>query len=244
MAYVDLVSSDGYGRYNRKFAKLAGLTAAVYWSEILDISTKVVKKKKFDDEGYFKVDRKYIEDRTTLTVEEQLESDSILTNIGVLEIKDLDPSMIRVQLRVFAELLIDDKVQPNESLKKKTKTSRSQAAANKKAGIIITMKRCIPETDPELRAEYESWVDSVYAASRFLTKDIINKFYTAVNNYTTDKKVKLKLLEEAITSGYTDFSWIQNRYESSTRTSKVSNGSAARLPEQKIATKVNTDQTF
>ena len=101
MAYVDLVSSDGYGRYNRKFARLVGITAAVYWSEILDISTKVVKKKKFDDEGYFKVDRKYIEERTALTVEEQLDCDSILTNIGVLEVQAAETNMIRVQLRVF-----------------------------------------------------------------------------------------------------------------------------------------------
>lgn len=242
MAYVDLVSSDGYGRYNRKFARLVGITAAVYWSEILDISTKVVKKKKFDDEGYFKVDRKYIEERTALTVEEQLDCDSILTNIGVLEVQAAETNMIRVQLRVFTEMIIDDKIQPNESLKKKAKASRSQAAANKKAGIIITMKRCIPETEPTLRVEYESWVDSVYAAGRFLTKDLIQKFTDAVNSYTTDPKVKLGLLREAITTGYTEFAWVQNRYESNLRSS--GRGSATTLPEQKIATKVNTDQAF
>ncbi|MBO7079745.1 MAG: hypothetical protein J6W64_08065 [Bacilli bacterium] len=83
MSYYELMASDSYGRYNRKLMKLAGLNTAVYWSEILDIIIHVVKKKKFDENGFFKIDRKYIEDRTGLEIEDQLDCDAILENLKV-----------------------------------------------------------------------------------------------------------------------------------------------------------------
>ena len=44
MAYYDVLSPAAYGRFNRKLVKMTNLQTAVYWSEILDIITRVVKK--------------------------------------------------------------------------------------------------------------------------------------------------------------------------------------------------------
>ena len=61
---MSFISIYDEGRYNRKLVKLTNLNTAVYWSELLEIIEQVVRKKKFDDDGYFKLDRKYMEDQT------------------------------------------------------------------------------------------------------------------------------------------------------------------------------------
>ena len=83
MAYVDVLSPSSYGRFNRKLAAIAGLPVAVYWSAILEVSTKVVKKKKYDEDGYFKLDRKYVEEITSIGLEDQLDCDAVLSNLKV-----------------------------------------------------------------------------------------------------------------------------------------------------------------
>ena len=238
MAYVDILSPDAYGRYNRKLARLTSIVVAVYWSEILDISTKVVKKQKFDSEGFFKLDRKYIQERTTICPEEQIASDMVLMNLGVLEVSELDPCMIRVKLETAISILVDDDFKIDRGAKKRVGVSKVQAAASKKAGIIYNMKQCISESDPDLRTKYESWIESVYAGKYFLTKALIKAFEDQVNAYTSDKSVKLALLEEAILTGYREFEWVKKRYE----TYKRSNPS--QLSEQKISTGVKSDINF
>lgn len=70
MAYVDLMSPEAYGQYNIKLATLTSLHVAVYFSYILKISDRVKTKARFDDEGFFRLDRKYVENKTTLIEEE------------------------------------------------------------------------------------------------------------------------------------------------------------------------------
>lgn len=238
MAYVDILSPDAYGRFNRKLAQLTSLTVAVYWSEVLDISTKVLKKGKFDSEGFFKLDRKYIETRATICPEEQMASDTVLMNLGILEVSESDPCLIRVKLETAISILADDTFKIDKSAKKKVGVSKIQAAANKKAGIIYTMKGCISETDPDIRTKYEAWVESVYAGKYFLTKALIQAFESQVNAYTTDKAVKLALLEEAVLTGYREFEWVRKRYETTKR------NTPSQLSKQKISTGVKSDINF
>ena len=60
MAYLDIAGNSSYGRYNRKFARIVGLEAAVYWSEILEVLDRVLEKKTFDNDGWFVLNRDYI----------------------------------------------------------------------------------------------------------------------------------------------------------------------------------------
>jgi len=244
MAYVDLFAAPSTGLYYRKLAKITSLECSAYCSEVLDIGATVLRKKKFDDEGFFKLDRKWVEDRTTICLEDQLNYDSTLQNIGILESSETDPNKIRLHLDVLAGILIDDtNFQKVNLVKKNVKVSRSQAAANKKAGIIITMKKCISEIDSELRSEYEAWIDSVYAAGRFTTKKIIENFESTVNSYTTDPTVKKSIISEAITTGYTDPTWIINRYESNRKSGSRSTATKL-VKEQRTSTGVNENVEF
>ena len=227
MPFVDVMSPDAYGRFNRRLAQLTNLPTAVYWSELLLVCSRVTEKKTYDVDGYFKLDRDYMTRRTTLSVDEQLEADSILTNLGVLDPYPDDPNRMRVDLQKMCNILIDETFKPSKTLKKNLTASKAQKSEAKKQGILITMKNCISELDPDIKSKYESWIDSVYASKRFLTKVLIQNFETSINKYvsnnwsatfTINKEVKLKLLDIAIRTGYTDPDWVITKFiDSSSR---------------------------
>jgi len=238
--YLELVAEDSYMRVNRKLVKLVGLQAAAYWSEILDIAPHVKKKKTNNSEGYWKLDRDYVEERTGISIEDQLTCDSLLTSLGILEEHPADPNMIGIKLEDYVSILVDDNIKQLNIVKKKVKVSKEQKARDKKNGIISTMKHLISEQDVELHAAYESWVDSVYASGKnFLTKQKIQLFEDAVNNYTSDKAVKLKILAEGIQTGYDRPDWVISKYESLNKKQTITHRG-----EQKISTGVNTEITF
>lgn len=210
MAYYELLSPDSYGSYNRRLAKLTSLNTAIYWAEILDIVPKIQRKKTFDSDGYFTLDRAYIEERTTLAPEEQIYCDQILQRINVLEFDPLDNSRLRVNLKTMAEFLIDDKVVALTDVRKFSKGNKVAESLAKKAGMINTMKKLLSETDPEFRSKYEAWVDSVYNSKKgFLTKAKIKMFESKINEYALDdRSLKNELLNIAISTGYTDADWV------------------------------------
>lgn len=242
MSYYEILAGDAYGRFNRKLARLTTLEVAVYWSEILDIIPHVVKKQTYDDKGFFKLDRQYIEDRTCIQLEDQLMYDSILENMQVIERDPGDSTRILVKLEVMAAILADDNIKKLDLPKNKTKVSRTQAAANKKAAILQTMKKCVSESDEELRNKYESWVDSVYAAGKFLTKAKIQVFESAINTFTQDLKVKSDLLDLGIQTGWDNAEWIINKYKSPVVSSKPA-ATVIGTP-QKVATSVSDKFEF
>lgn len=241
MSYFELMASDSYGKYNRKLAKIAGLQTAVYWSEILDIVVQVVKKKKFDENGFFKLDRKYIEDRTGLNVDDQLYCDSVLENLQVLEHAPGETNKIKVMLSNMEHIIIDDNIEIPEITAKKTKLTKAQKAENKKNAVSFTMKKLLSETDVDLRVKYEAWVDSVYESGKgFLTKEKINIFESAINEYTKDKQIKLLVLQQAVLTGYTNPEWVINAYEKSIPKPKTPNT----LGQQRVSVAVNPNKSF
>ena len=60
-----------YVSYNVRLAHILDLPTAVYVSELININRKAIEKEKLKGDGFFKLDRNYIELRTTLKKEEQ-----------------------------------------------------------------------------------------------------------------------------------------------------------------------------
>ena len=81
-----------------------------------------------------------------------------------------------------------------------------------------TMKKAILETDPEVRAAYERWVDGMIDAQncRF-TKAVVQTFEDKVNNYTTNKAIKLQIIQIATTNSYKEADWAINKLGSTNR---------------------------
>ena len=81
---IDLLSTANYNMYNVSVANKIGLHASIYLSEIMNINDKAIRKNKVED-NYFTIDREYVEKRTTLKKEEQIDIDKLLLELNILE---------------------------------------------------------------------------------------------------------------------------------------------------------------
>lgn len=232
--YLDLFDNLSL---NKRLVKLAGFEVAAYWAELQSILKHVVKKQTADEQGFFPLDRDYVERETTLTITKQLKCDEKLLSLGVMMKDPEDPNRIAISVSNMVEVITNE---DTSKLKKGTKSTKEEAKAAKVSGIKINMKRAILETDLELRAAYERWVDGMVDAQNCkFTKAVVQLFEKTVTEYTKDKALRLKIIEIATVNSWKDATWAINRiYNPGKFTSN-----ATRLPEQKICTGVS-DTTF
>jgi hypothetical protein len=149
-----------------------------------------------------------VERETTLTVSKQLKAEEALIKLGVLLRNPEDPNRIAIAVNGMVAVITDE---DTTKLKKSGKTSADEKAA-KIAGIKSTMKRAIVETDPEVRSAYERWIDGMIdAANCRFTKAVVQVFEKTVTEYTTNKGIRLKIIEIATTNSYKDATWAINR---------------------------------
>lgn len=206
--YLDLFDEL---KLNKKLVKLAGFEVAAYWAELQSILKQVVKKQTMDEQGFFPLDRNYVERETTLTVSKQLKAEEALIKLGVLLRNPEDPNRIAIAVNGMVAVITDE---DTTKLKKGGKTSADEKAA-KIAGIKSTMKRAILETDPEVRAAYERWVDGMIdAANCRFTKAVVQVFEKTVTEYTDNKTLRLKIIEIATVNSYKDATWAINKIDS------------------------------
>lgn len=231
--YLDLFDEL---RLNKRLVKIAGFDVAAYWAELQSILKQVVKKGTADERGFFTLDRDFMERETTLTVSKQLKCDEALLKLGVLLKEPDNPNRISIAVNGMVAVITDE---DTTKLKKTGKTS-ADAKAAKIAGIKATMKKAILETDTEVRAAYERWVDGMVDSPncRF-TKAVVQVFEKTITEYTADPVLRRKIIEIATTNLWKDATWAINRiYNPGKFTSP-----ATKLPEQKICTGVS-DTTF
>ena len=231
--YLDLFDEL---RLNKRLVKIAGFEVAAYWAELQSILKQVSKKGTADERGFFTLDRDFMERETTLTLNKQLKCEEKLITMGVI-LKDPDnPNRLCISVQGMVEAITDE---DTKKLKKTTAIKKDEKAA-KVAGIKATMKKAILETDLELRAAYERWIDGMIdAANCRFTKAVVQVFEETVTSYTPDKAKRLKIIEIATTNSYKDATWAISRL-SSTRPQAV----VTKLPEQKICTGVSDNITF
>ena len=178
-----------------------------------------------------------MERETTLTLNKQLKCEEKLISMGVV-LKDSDnPNRLCISVQGMVEVITDE----DTKKLKKTSSVKQEAKAAKVAGIKTNMKKAILESDIELRAAYERWVDGMVDAEncRF-TKAVVQLFEETITAFSTSKADRLKVIEIATVNSYKDATWAINRF-SGKSSGKFS--AATKLPEQKICTGVS-DTTF
>ena len=204
--YLDLTDEL---RLNKRLCRLLGFEIAAYWAELQSILKQVVKKQTADEQGFFTLDREYVERETTLTVTKQLKCDDKLIELGVM-VKDPDNfNRLSISVGSMFEIIMNEDI---SKLKKTTKAAKDEAKAAKIEGMKNTMKRCLTESDTELRAALEQWVESMIdAANCRFTKAVVQLFEKTVTEYPADKNTKLKIIEIATINSYKDASWAINK---------------------------------
>lgn len=234
--YLDLFDEL---RLNKKLIKIVGFEVAAYWAELQSILKQVVKKQTADEQGFFILDRGYVERETTLTITKQLKCDEKLLALGVMLKDPQDPNKISIAVNGMVALITDE----DTKKLKKTSAVKANAKAAKIAGIKTTMKKAVLETDADLRAAYERWIDGMIdAANCRFTKAVVQLFEKTVTSYTSDKNLRLKIIEIATINSYKDATWAINRV-----TNSNFKNTATLHPsqtEQKICTGISNDIVF
>ena len=231
--YLDLFDEL---RLNKRLVKIAGFEVAAYWAELQSILKQVVKKHAADEHGFFILDREYVERETTLTINKQLKCDEKLISLGVMLKDNTNPNRLAIAVNGMVAVITDE----DTTKLKKTSAVKKDEKAAKIAGIKANMKKALLETDTELRAAYERWIDGmVDAANCRFTKAVVQLFEQTVTSYTPDKAKRLRIIEIATANSYKDATWAISRLSSTRPTTVASN-----LPEQKICTGVSDNVTF
>ena len=210
--YLDLFDEL---RLNKRLVKLTSFEVAAYWAILQSILKQVVKKQTADEQGFFTLDREYVERETTLTVNKQLKCEDKLIELGVLAKDTENPNRITISVSNMIEIITDE---DTKKLKKATKAAKEEAKAAKAAGMKETMKRFTQEQDTEIRNAYYQWIDGMIdAANCKFTKAVVQLFEQTVSAYTPDKAKRLKIIEIATINSYRDANWAISRLSSSFR---------------------------
>ena len=235
--YLDLFDEL---RLNKRLIKIAGFEVAAYWAELQSVLKQVVKKQTADEKGFFNLDRDYIERETTLTVTKQLKCEDKLVSLGVIDKDPDNPNRICLSVHGIVEVITDEdttKLKKSSALKKNEKEVKI-------AGIKNTMKRTIQETDPQIRAAYERWVEGmVDAANCRFTKAVVQLFEKTVTDYTPDKSKRLKIIEIATINSYKDATWAISRLSRPIDKNKFK-AVDPKIAEQKICTGISDNVAF
>ena len=206
----DMLSTDMYVSFNCKLAQRIGLHTAIYVTELLNISRKAYLKGKLYNEKFFKIDRAYIEERTTLPRKEQRELDEILVNLNILQIDESSKDLLCVDADALTGVLLDDRKTVEAKIKPIVKRKRS----SKKEEVTLALKNRIETDNPELKAAYEEWIDAVMARQGWMTAAAVVEAQKVIDRYTNkDLDLALELLKIATINGLRDINWAINDFE-------------------------------
>lgn len=242
---TDILNSDNYITINAKLARIIGLSAAVYCDELVKIFNKATDKNKLIDSEYFKVDRKYVAFKTTLSIEEQLKIDLNLSKIGIIKKHSEDPDIIKIDLSILGSIIISEDLKTLEDISKKVKINSPKGIReSQRQHTIRELKDSIECSNYELLTALREWVDSIYSKpAGYLSKYVIQTFQNVLNNYTQgDLDLALTIVKIATIQGYKDCQWAINLYEKDMKIKKqqevFANTRLPRITEQKTADKV------
>lgn len=212
---TNLIGTYNYRSYNIKIAQLFGLNVAVYLSELININNKAIAKNKIEN-GYFKINRKYITDVTTLTSKEQIEIEDKLSQISILNINPDNKDLIKVNISALTSIMSSNEEKAIEKISSLVKAPPKEKRTKRQV-IADNLKHYIVCNNEELLEAYNGWIDGVYAnPTGFLSKRSIEIFQKTLDEYTKgDLDVALDILDIATVNGHRDVSWSIEAYEKS-----------------------------
>jgi hypothetical protein len=182
----------------------------------MSVCKKVVKKKEEEtlaNNGFFTLDRKYVESETTIPIEEQLAFDKTLAKFNLVNIDPQDPNRICVSQQTMLSLVLGDDPKSLAEIRKKAKVNRDDAKLAKQYVILKNLQSNLVENDKDLLEALKLWIQSCQEAKVFMNKTVVQVFQNNLNSFTDNKQVKLKLIEIATIHGWSDFAWAKNSYE-------------------------------
>lgn len=138
---------------NQKAIKLFGLEAATYFAVITQIVPRVLVKQTADEQGFFPIDRHYVEEQIGLNLEQQYHCDTILVRNGILEESVDSRDKITVNLKQYFSVLTESDPKVLESIQKRSVLSKS--VLEKDASNARAVKRAEERAEKAKQVELE-----------------------------------------------------------------------------------------
>lgn len=245
---IDLLNSSNYIMINRDAIRIFGLNTAVYCSELLNIYKKALDKEKFIDpeEKIFKVDRRYVEKQTTLTLEDQIKCDLNLSKIGIINIANEDKDVMKFDIEKFASILSSEDVKLLDNVSKKVKVDSPKGVANaKRSRIILALKEAVVCKDYDIMIAIRDWIDAIMAnPAKYMTKAQVELFTGHLLAYSNgDKSKALEIVHIATIHQYFDCQWAINTYERDKGlTPSIVKQNSVRTTAQKVTKNVGKEE--
>ena len=205
----DLLSTDMYVSYNIKLAHILDLNSAVYISELININRKAIAKNKLKEDGFFKIDRNYIENRTTLKKEDQKAIDEKLSSINIIAIGE-SSDLLKIDMDVLTSIILG-----NQKIVSEIVQPAKKGRPTKQEIVLKALKANIETTNVELKHAYEDWIDAVSAKQGWMTKVHVLEGQKVMGNYNKEKDLDMALdiLKIATMGGFRDITWAIRDYE-------------------------------
>ena len=162
---------------------------------------------------YFTVDRKYIQERTTLDEPTQLSLEENLLSLGILEKTQGNDNDLSLNVTALTSILMS---QDETLLKDISKIVKAKSSPKRTKSQVIrdNLKENIVTTNEELREAYSEWIDSVYAKEGWMSKKAVVSAQAVVDEFSQhDLDIALKVVDIAAINGYRDMSWAVNTYK-------------------------------
>lgn len=236
----DIMSPNSYGRYNIYLVKILGLETAVYFDVIISIADLAVSKNKrkhtLTEDGYFKVDRKYIKEITGISTDNQRIYDLSLSKLGVLFIDENDKDVITIDLQAMYEFITGsekDSAKKNyfkQFLSDSKEENKQRKSTGKKEAMISRWLTWISGSE-EIKNIYKQSFELWYSQN-YQTDAEIQARIRLIENCATSEQFKIEVLQHNILTKYRDLNF---DIEAVKKTFKI---------PQKIATDVNREITF
>jgi hypothetical protein len=218
---LDVLSPNNNITCNRTLAKSIGLEEAIYCTELLNIYSKAVNKKKTIDNDFFKIDRTYVYKRTLIPVEKQLQIDASLESIQIIikEKSHKDVDIMKLDVGFIANIVMG-----NEKLREDIVLHLlPRKRMGKKKRAIEVIKNSFECKDSSILNLLRSWVDVVGSIRGKLniTPQSAKLFQEHIDKYSGDNiELKHKLIKLAIETRYWSPKWVTDKYEKENKDKK------------------------
>jgi len=204
---INLISLSNYQSYNVILAQSFGLNAAVYLNALIEINEKAIRKNKLEKD-HFLIDRKYIKERTTLSVSQQKDIENMLEKSKIIH-KNSD-DCIKVNIDILSSIMMGE----NESIIKTLSFLKPQSKDSKKNAILRSVKNNINSEYPEdMKQAYCEWLDVIQNKFGFVSKQMIilaQKTVDSASNHDVDKAIDI--IHIASANGWKDMSYAVSVY--------------------------------
>jgi len=245
---IDILNSNNYISYNITIAQIYGLKAAIYVSELLNIYKKVQIKNKFVDGDYINVNRKYVFQRTTLTIEEQLVVEQNLMKLDIIKKHADNEDVIKFDFEKLVSLAITDDLKKIKEISDKVSTDKPKGIRESKRNRTKQLlKDGIICPNYELLTALRNWIDCIYAGPNgYLSKTAVDEFVKGMNEYSKGNlDVSLKLVKIASIQGYKNIDFAIAVYEKDQKLRKSQEVNSQRrinrVTTQKVSTQDDVD---